>query len=330
MQPDELAIIDRYFRPLAGEGAFDLRDDAGLIAVPPGQELVVTTDMIASSVHFLADDPADTVAQKALRVNVSDLAAKGAKPLAYVLSLGISPDIDAAWLSAFADGLRKDQRRFKIRLLGGDTISMPERPVVSVTAFGTVEKGRMVHRSGGQPGDHLYVSGMIGAAGAGLALLRGEPGLWTDLAEWERDVVARRYRCPEPRTALSPALVEFASAAMDVSDGLVGDCDKLCAASGCSATIEADKVPLPPGLAGSGDKTLVARLLTAGDDYEILAAVPPANAAAFLKAATAAGVPVARIGALGEGTAQPNVLFEGAPLGLSMRAFVHGREETRS
>ena len=159
MHQDELSIIDRYFRPLAGEGAFGLCDDAGIIAPPAGCDLVVTTDMIAGGVHFLADDPPATIAQKALRVNISDLAAKGATPLAYVLSLGLSPDLDEAWLTAFAEGLRMDQHRFAIQLLGGDTTVLPERPVISVTAFGSVAKGRMVHRFGGKPGDELYVSG---------------------------------------------------------------------------------------------------------------------------------------------------------------------------
>lgn len=327
MLPDELSIIDRYFRPLAGEGAFALRDDAAVIAVPPGEELVVTTDMVARGVHFL-DDPADTIAQKALRVNLSDLAGKGATPLGYVISLALSPDIDAAWLDAFAEGLVRDQRRFGLRLLGGDTIVVPDRLVISVTAFGTVAKGRTVHRSGGRPGDELFVSGVIGASGAGLALLKGEPGPWSDLAKWERDVLVTRYRVPEPRNALAPALREFASAAMDVSDGLVGDCDKLAAACGCSAVIEAEKVPLPPGFAGPRDAALVARFVTAGEDFEVLATVRPEKAAAFVDAAKRAGVPVARIGALAEGTNLTKVLFEGAPLTLSKRAFVHGRVET--
>lgn len=327
MQPDELSIIDRYFRPLAGEGAFQLRDDAGLIAVPPGQELVVTTDMVAESVHFLPGDPPDTIAQKALRVNLSDLAAKGARPLAYVLSLGLSPGLDDEWLTAFADGLRKDQHRFSITLLGGDTIAVSDRTVISITAFGLVARGGMIRRSGGNPGDELYVSGMIGGSGAGLSLLRGEQGPWSSLAAWERDLLIHRYRVPEPRVALAPAVAEFASAAIDVSDGLVGDCDKLSAASGCSALIEAETAPLPPGLTGSNDAALVARLLTAGEDFEILAAVAPEKASAFKEAATKAGIPVVRIGSLTPGSEMTKVLFQGAPLGLSKRAFVHGRNE---
>lgn len=329
MLPDELSIIDRFFRPLAGEGAFNLRDDVGLIGPPPpGYEIVVTTDMVARGVHFL-DDPPDTIARKALRVNLSDLAAKGATPLGYVLSIGLEPDIDEAWLAAFAEGLRDDQATFAIQLLGGDTIAVPDRTVISVTAFGSVREGHMVRRSGGRPGDRLYVSGAIGGSAAGLALLTGEKGPWAVLAEDERATLIRRYRVPVPRTALTPALIELASAAIDVSDGLVGDCDKICAASVCSAAIDADRVPLAPGLSGKGEPELVARLLTAGEDFEILAAVPADKCAAFQARAGDVGVTVTEIGKLVEGHNLTTVLFDSRPLGLTRRAFVHGAGEKR-
>jgi thiamine-monophosphate kinase len=326
--PDELSIIDRFFRPLAGEGAFDLRDDAGVIAPPPGHELVVTTDMVARSVHFL-DDPPDTIAKKALRVNLSDLAAKGATPLGYVLSIGLSPEIDEAWLAGFAEGLRDDQAIFSIKLLGGDTIAVPERTVVAITAFGLVPTGRMVRRSGGQSGDRLYVSGTIGDSAVGLALLTKEEGPWSAFSPKVRDTLIQRYRVPEPRSALSPALLEFASAAIDVSDGLVGDCDKICAASACSAVIDADKVPLAPGFEGSVRPDLVARLLTHGEDFEILCAVPGDKGRAFEAKAAAAGVVVTEIGKLVEGHNLATVLFNGTSLSLSRRAFVHGAGEKR-
>jgi thiamine-monophosphate kinase len=325
--PDELTIIERYFRPLAGEGAFDLLDDAGRLDVAPDVDLVVTTDMVANTVHFLPGDPPDMVAQKALRVNVSDLAAKGAEPLAYMISLGISADIKEDWLTAFAQGLKHDQEHFGLRLLGGDTIFVPHGPVVAVTAFGAAPQGRMVHRFGGRPGDVLFASGTIGAGTVGLALLKGEPGPWEALPAEHKDALMTRYRVPEPRTALAPALVEFATAAMDISDGLVGDCDKLTAASGCSAAINVDCVPLPDGLAKDFEAPVLARLLTGGDDYEILAAVAPRKATAFQLAARAAGVTVTEIGALTEGTDPPQVLSEGRPIPLSRRAYVHGRGE---
>lgn len=325
LPPDEHAIIERFFRPIAGEGAFGLRDDAARLIAPPGHDLVVTADMVASGVHFLPEDPPASVAQKALRVNVSDLAAKGARPLAYTLSAGLTAATDEAWLAAFAEGLARDHQLFGIELLGGDTISVPSGPVISIAAFGAVPEGRMVHRFGGSPGDALYVSGTIGAASAGLAVLRKEPGAWDALSSDARSGLVGRYRVPEPRVALAAALVEFASAAMDVSDGLVGDCDKLVQVSGCTGRIEAERVPVPAGLSAGNDETLLAKLLTGGDDYEVLAAVAPRNEAPFRQASIDAGVPVTRIGALTEGSGPTIVLLNGRILALRSRAWVHGR-----
>lgn len=327
MPLDELDLIDRHFRPLAGEGAFGLRDDAARLDVPPESDLVVTTDMIASSIHFLPGDPPETIAQKALRVNVSDLAAKGARPLAYVIAMGFSDDVDEAWLAGFARGVKADQARFGISLLGGDTISVRAGPVVSVTAFGAAPKGRMVHRFAASPGEALFVSGTIGAAGAGLALLKGAAGPWQALSEAERADLVARYRVPEPRVALAPVLADLASAAMDVSDGLAGDLDKLCAASGCSAVVDAAAVPLPLVLGRVRDAAILARLIGAGDDYEILATVPETRAERFAAAAAAAGCPVTRIGTLTEGVDPPAFLLEGEPLTLTRRSWVHGRPE---
>lgn len=325
MALDEHSIIERFFRPLAGKGAFDLRDDAGLLPVSHDLDLVVTTDMIAENVHFLPGDPPETIAQKALRVNLSDLAAKGAKPLAYVLSLGLRQDIDETWLAAFASSLHQDQERFGIGLLGGDTISVAAGPVISITAFGTVAKGKMVHRFGGQPGDALYVSGAIGAGTMGLAILTKDAGPWDKLGTALRDDLVARYRVPEPRIELTPALIAYASAAMDVSDGLVGDCDKLAAASGCTAEIAAERVPFPEGLPVAQHAKILAMLLTGGDDYEILAAVPARNESGFRNAAAAAAVPVTRIGVLAEGAGPTRVLLEGWALALDRRSYVHGR-----
>lgn len=326
MPPDELTIIDRFFRPLAGEGAFALVDDAGQLSVPADVDVVVTTDMVANTVHFLPGDPPETVAQKALRVNISDLAAKGARPLAYVIGLGVSPDVTEGWLAEFARGLKADHERFGITLLGGDTIFVRDGPTISVTAHGAVPKGRMVRRSGGRAGDALFVSGEIGGSTAGLALLKGDAGPWDALPAAEKAALIARYRMPQPRAALSQALVDHASAAMDISDGLVGDCDKLAAASGCSATIDVDRVPLAVEYA-DGDAETLRRLVTGGDDYEILAAISPDNEAAFEAAAQAADVPVSRIGTLKPLSSPSQVLWRGRELELSRRAYTHGEEE---
>jgi len=190
-----------------------------------------------------------------------------------------------------------------------------------------VPRGRMVHRFGGQAGDGLYLSGTIGCGAVGLALLKGEPGPWNALPDAEREALIQRYRVPEPRVGLASALAQFASAAMDISDGLVGDCDKLCAASGCSAIVDAAKIPVPE--LGAYEEEILARLLTSGDDYEILAAVHPEHEEAFRSAARAAEVPVTPIGALMEGPGKTRVEVEGRPLALYNRSYVHGGSNER-
>lgn len=325
MALDELEAIERFFRPLAGEGAFGLFDDAARIVPPPGTELVVTSDTVAAGVHFLADDPPASIAQKALRVNLSDLAAKGADPLGYLLNVALTPALDTDWLAHFCMGLAADQAEFGLDLLGGDTIMMPHGPLVSISAFGTVPAGGMVHRFGGSPGDRLYVSGVIGSARVGLALLTGEAGPWEGLDKAARERLVDRYRLPQPRLGLVPALLAHASAAMDVSDGLVGDCDKMAAACGCSALLSAEAVPVDASLHElARDDLLFAELISGGDDYEILAAVPPAAEAAFGAAAEAAGMPVRRIGQLSQGSGPVDIRRDGRPFHIGKRAYVHG------
>lgn len=327
MALQELEAIERFFRPLAGEGAFGLFDDAARIVPPPGRDLVVTSDTIAEGVHFLPGDPPGSIAQKALRVNLSDLAAKGADPLGYLLNVALPPALDDEWLAHFCMGLAADQAEFRIDLLGGDTIAMPHGLLISISAFGTVPAGGMVHRFGGTPGDALYVSGVIGSARLGLALLTGDSGPWESLDAAARERLIDRYRLPQPRLGLAPALLAHASAAMDVSDGLVGDCDKMAAACGCSALLAAEAVPVDAALHEAvRDDGLLAELISGGDDYEVLAAVPPAAEAEFAAAAAAAGIAVRRIGHLTEGTGPAEVRRDGRPFAVGKRAFVHGTQ----
>src|SRR3954454_1192813 len=172
MPSAEDSLIARYFRPLASDpGAFDLTDDAAILR-SSGDELVVTTDAIVEGVHFLSDDPPDTIARKALRVNLSDLAAKGATPAGFVLTLALHK-ADEAWLKPFAAALGEDAAQFGCPLLGGDTVSTPGPMMISVTAFGRVPDGKMVHRGGAKPGERVMVTGTIGDAALGLAVLKG-------------------------------------------------------------------------------------------------------------------------------------------------------------
>src|ERR1700738_3978451 len=290
----EDSLIARYFRPLATDpGAFGLIDDAAILKAS-GEDIVVTTDAIVEGVHFLPDDPPDTIARKALRVNLSDLAAKGATPAGFVLTLALRA-ADDAWLKPFAHGLGEDAGLFGCPLLGGDTGSTAGPLMISITAFGRVPVGKMVHRSGAKPGDRVVVTGTIGDAALGLDILtRGAVAavLADDAAA--KEMLFGRYRVPQPRNTLAQAVRDHASAAMDVSDGLAGDLAKLCAASGVSAVIDAATVPLSAGAA-----TLLARgtvgieaLLSGGDDYEILCAIPEGSFEAFAQAARQAEVAV--------------------------------------
>ncbi|UFZ06136.1 thiamine-phosphate kinase [Bradyrhizobium ontarionense] len=322
----EDSLIARYFKPLATDpGAFGLVDDAAIIPAD-GDDIVVKTDAIVEGVHYLPDDPPDTIARKALRVNLSDLAAKGAVPAGFVLTLALR-QADDAWLSAFARGLGEDAAAFGCPLLGGDTVSTPGPVMVSITAWGRVPRGRMVHRFGAHPGDRVMVSGTIGDAALGLGVLAGRAeaaALADDPAA--RDMLIGRYRVPQPRNALAAAVRDFATASMDVSDGLAGDLSKLCVASGVSADIALPHIPRSPAAAkllALGAAQLES-MISGGDDYEILCTVPAAQCAAFRAAAERAGVAVTDIGAIVEGADVPRFLDgQGRPITLTRMSFSH-------
>ncbi|OYU49163.1 MAG: thiamine-phosphate kinase [Rhizobiales bacterium PAR1] len=294
----EFDLIASLFAPMAGEGALGLLDDAAVLTPSPGMDLVVTKDALVEGVHFFADDPPASIARKALRVNLSDLAAKGATPRGFLLALGRGPRQTDDWLKAFATALAEDSRSYAVPLLGGDTVKAAQG-FFSITAFGEVPQGQMVKRQGGKPGDLLYVSGTIGDAALGLKLRLEPEAPWAKaLAPEHRVFLADRYLHPQSRIALASVLLVHASAAMDISDGLVGDADKLAARLG--RNIEIASLPLSPAVraAITHDPVLLDVALTGGDDYEILAAVPPENAVAFENEALRSGIPVVKIGTL--------------------------------
>ena len=275
---NEFELISRYFVPLAEreQGAFGLSDDAAVISVASGHSMVVTTDTIVSGVHFLPSDPPDAIARKALAVNLSDLAAMGACPRAYTLSLALPMnwhrDQVESWLDGFAGRLALDQGVAGITLVGGDTVASPGPLCVTVTAMGTVRTGAELRRSTARPGDLIYVSGTIGDAALGLRYLQGELStLPTDLGDW----LADRYRFPGARTELGRNLTEIARGVADVSDGLVADIEHVCVASNVTALIDASLVPLslPVRTAIDSDPDLLALALTGGDDYELVFSV---------------------------------------------------------
>ena len=299
----EESLIGEFWAPLAANfpGAFGLSDDCAVIAPPDGCELVVTTDAVIAGVHVLDDEEPGSIAWKALAVNVSDLIAKGANPLAYVMSVALPGSPQRAWLRQFADGLGEAQTAFGCQLIGGDTDRTPGPLSVSITAFGSIPAGGMLRRSTARPGDLVYVSGTIGDAALGLALrrnpsMRGRCGLDEAACRY----LEARFRRPQPPVALTAALRACASASMDVSDGLIKDFDRLCRASGAGGRIEAARVPL-----SGAARAVVARagasladLTTGGEDYEVLAAIPAQRADEYERAAAAAGIAVTRIGAI--------------------------------
>jgi thiamine-monophosphate kinase len=322
----EEAFIETYFAPLAASarGAFGLKDDCAVLGPEPGHDLVLTTDAIAEGIHFMPGDRPDDIAWKALAVNVSDLAGKGAKPVGYLLSLAVPQAPAPDWIAAFTRGLKEAQDAFGLALFGGDTDRRSNAPLsITIMAFGTVPSGGMIQRATARAGDFLYVSGTLGDAALGLRLRQGfVPG---PMEEEARHWLERRYLRPEPRLGLRDALLACATGAMDISDGLVKDLGRLCRAAGVAAQIEAKDVPLSKPaaelVARHPDLRLLA--LTGGDDYEVLAAVPPDHAEHFERLALAGGVPVSRIGWLepGAGVVARDAL--GTPIDLPATGYDH-------
>jgi len=320
-------FIARFLRPIAGAPeALGLRDDAARLIPPPGHELVLTKDMLVAGVHFFPDDPPASIARKALRVNLSDLAAKGAAPLGVLLGLALPKETPAGWMDAFAGGLGADLSLYGCPLLGGDTVSTPGPVTLSVTAFGSVPAGQFVLRTGARPRQAIIVSGTIGDAALGL-VLRQAPSRagFAALSEAQKSHLLDRYLHPQPRLALAPVLRAHAASAMDISDGLAGDIAKMLAVSGCGGRIHAARVPFSAGAqaAVAGEDALLATALSGGDDYEIAACVPLHAVEAFTAAAALAGVPVAVIGETREGQGLDVVGPGGARLDLGAGSFSH-------
>ena len=309
--PAEFSLIYRHFRPLAGPGALDLRDDAAVFAPPPGRELVIAADAMVAGVHFLPDDPPETIGRKLLRVNLSDLAAMGAVPLGYLMTTAFPKGIDDSWVARFAEGLALDQAEFGVVLLGGDTVSTPGPMTLSLTIVGHVAPGRALRRNGARVGDGVWVSGTIGDGAFGLRAIRGQ-------VPDADGFLAARYRLPQPRVALGQALVGVAHAAMDVSDGLMQDIAHICRESGVGGVIEAARVPLSPATraAAVGEHALLP--FHGGDDYELIFTAPDDGAVAAL------GMAATRIGRVVDPGQGVRLLAEsGAEIDLPAKGWSH-------
>ncbi len=317
----EFQMIDRLLKPLSCgfPGALGLTDDAALVDLPEGQQLVIAKDAIVENVHFLSGDPPATVARKLLRQNLSDLAAMGADPLAYLTVFGRRKDLPEEWLAGFVDGLAQDQAAFGLHLIGGDTVSTPGPLFFSLTILGTVPHGQALIRAGAREGDLVCVSGTLGDGALGLRVLQGAAVRSPEDAAY----LIGRYRVPEPRLALGKALRGVATSCMDVSDGLVGDLrhilDTSSAAGGqaLGAVIEAGSLPLSTPTRGMPDALTAA--LSGGDDYELLFTLPPDRRAML------AGLPcpVAVIGRIARGAGVTVLGNDGIAIDLKRASWTH-------
>jgi len=305
------------FAPLAtSKGALGLKDDVALLHSRAADDLVLTTDTVVEGVDFFARDPADMVAKKALRVNLSDLAAKGAEPIGYLLTLILPERTDLRWLRRFTRGLRADQRRYGVALLGGDLSATRGPLCVSIAAIGTVTKGKTILRSGAKPGDIVFVTGTIGDSGGGLAALR---------AKKRAAALIKRYRLPEPRVMFGRELRGIANAAIDVSDGLLADLGHIADVSGVHVAIEAKRIPISTALRklwGTGEAAIV-RAATSGDDYEIAFTASPKNRARVLAGAKRSKTRVSEIGVVQRGTGLSLIGSHGRPIGVKMQGWQH-------
>jgi thiamine-monophosphate kinase len=318
----EFGRIARFFAPLAGPGGLGLLDDAALVDCAPGHRLVITVDAMVEGVHYLPDDPPDLVARKLLRVNLSDLAAMGARPLHYLLTSALPKTFGDDWVARFATGLAEDQRIFGVDLIGGDSVATPGSAALTLTAIGAVADGGEIRRQGARPGDRIWVSGTIGDAFLGLKVRRGE---YADLPAADRAALVGRFQLPQPRTVLGPRLVGIAHAMLDVSDGLLADLGHICNASRVGATVRLASVPL-----SAAARRLVAtqpelgpQLPTGGDDYELLFAAPPDASAAIGRLAAELSLPITEIGTIEAGAGVRLVDAAGNPVPVAAAGWQH-------
>lgn len=298
----EFELIADLLAPLAADfdGAFGLLDDGAVVPGPDGYQWVVTKDMMVEGVHFLSDEEPGRIARKLLRVNVSDLAAMGARPAHYLLGLAMPRGTGREWLRGFTDGLGEDQALFGMSLAGGDTVATDGPLTVSLTALGRIEEGQALRRSGAAPGQRLYVSGTIGDAALGLAVAKGEID---NLSPGHLSFLEHRYRLPRPRMALGLRLPGLARAAIDVSDGVVADLGHICETSGVGAEIRLSRLPLSDAARAAVEACpdLLNAILTGGDDYELLFTVDAGSAGAVAALSSDLGLELTEIGAITEG-----------------------------
>ena len=319
--PGEFALIDKYFTRATPSAILGPGDDCALLQPTPGKQLAITTDMLVAGTHFLPDTDPKNLGWKALAVNLSDLAAMGATPR-WALLAGSLPAVDEPWIAKFAEGFFACAAEYGVDVVGGDTTRGPLN--LCITALGECEPGQALRRDGAQAGDLVWVSGRPGLAGLGLAQLQGRIAL---PEPWNRLCVGALER-PRPRVALGRALVGVASAAIDVSDGLLADLGHIGERSGLAAVVQLVQLPhLPKGETYDADLRRIALecQLAGGDDYELCFTTPPAQAQAVGQIAARLDLPLWCIGSMAAGVAGEVTVLDpdGNPIEFSRRGYDH-------
>jgi len=321
---DEFSRISEVFSPLAAgyPGAFGLSDDAAVMQLSPGYELVITTDTLIEGVHFLTEDEPGSIAAKLMRVNLSDLAAMGARPIGYTLNIALPSAIGDQWLEAFAAGLARDQTEFSVTLIGGDSVTTSGPITLTITAFGDVVCGEALRRSGAIAGDIVYVSGTVGDGAVGLSAATG--GL-ESLSVQNRDYLRRRYTRPEPRVALGQKLRDVAHAVIDISDGFVADLNHIAECSDVSIEIEAAKIPLSDAVRAALNNGVASmdHVLIGGDDYELAISVPDSAKNDMASLAKSLGLQLTEVGRVCQGFGVRVLDKNGADISPAKKGYVH-------
>jgi thiamine-monophosphate kinase len=315
----EFSVIERFFSRPVASGILGVGDDAARLSLPPDTDLVSSKDLLIEGRHFFADVSPAALGHKALAVNLSDLAAMGAKPLACLLGIGL-PSVKPDWLSAFADGFYQLSDRWQCPLIGGDTVSSDQGIVISVTALGTLPKGQPgLRRDRAQTGDDLWVSGDLGAADVALRALQGDHAISPQVLAGTRDRLER----PDPRVSLGSALLPYAHAAIDISDGLTQDLQHLLTASRCGAEIDWQRLPIHPAIQTLPDPTIRSAVLHGGDVYELCFTAPAKARRAIESLASEVSVPLHRVGILTEALGLRLRQVDGSVVSLTAKGFDH-------
>ena len=294
---DEFGLIKKYLAPLAkAEGAFALTDDAAVFSCSEGKEIVVAKDTIVEGVHFLENTKSELIAKKLMRVNLSDMAAMGAVPKYYLLSLCLPKNTKEGWIRNFSNGLKSDQKEFGVTLLGGDTVSHDGKLILTITMIGEVKSGKAIRRNGAKVGDDIYVSGTVGDAAFGLKCL--ESRIENRESSKLNNKMVDKYLLPQPRISLGQGLSNIANSAIDISDGLLADLEHICDCSGVGALINRCEIPISEGVKQHIDKQdkLWDLVLAGGDDYELVFTANKKNRLKIRKIADKTGIMVTRVG----------------------------------